>query len=191
MGSNKSLAYRRVDISLPPPLVSWGRLSSLARETIPSFFPSLPRPPTLSPLYPTHFTHLQPNGLQKWESQVQPSQQHPPCRSQAPSLKPLIFPGGVVSGHQSTVWHPVRPNSIFMEPTTTDRAPVTVGLSEENSHWKKRQRQKHVHHWQKLTRAQSIPGKIWMPTNQIRAISPRSRVSREPLARALKGSQGI
>ena len=41
---------------------------------------------------------------------------------------------------------------------------------------KKRQRQKHTHHWLQFTRAQSkrsIPGKIWMPTNQIRAIVAR------------------
>jgi len=37
----------------------------------------------------------------------------------------------------------------------------------------------------------SIPGKIWMPTNQIRAISARAHVSRELRARALQASRGI
>ena len=37
----------------------------------------------------------------------------------------------------------------------------------------------------------SIPGKIWMPTNQIRAILARARVYRELRARALQASRGI
>ena len=37
----------------------------------------------------------------------------------------------------------------------------------------------------------SIPGKTWMPTNQIRAISARSHASRELLARALQASRSI
>jgi len=36
-----------------------------------------------------------------------------------------------------------------------------------------------------------IPGKIWMPTNQIRAISAGAHVSRELRARALQASGGI
>jgi len=38
---------------------------------------------------------------------------------------------------------------------------------------------------------QSIPGKIWMPTNQIGVISARARVPRELRARAPQASQGI
>ena len=37
----------------------------------------------------------------------------------------------------------------------------------------------------------SIPGKIWMPTNQIRAISVGAHVSRELRARAPQASRGI
>ena len=38
---------------------------------------------------------------------------------------------------------------------------------------------------------QSIPGKIWMPTNQIRAMSARAHVYREVRARARQTSRGI
>jgi len=37
----------------------------------------------------------------------------------------------------------------------------------------------------------SIPGKIWMPSNQIRAASARAHVSRELRARALQASRSI
>jgi len=46
------------------------------------------------------------------------------------------------------------------ESNTKEGAPVAEGLPEETNaigDSRKRQRQKHVHHWQKLTRAQ-IPG---------------------------------
>jgi len=36
-----------------------------------------------------------------------------------------------------------------------------------------------------------IPGKIWMPSNQIRATPARTHVSRELRARALQASRGI
>ena len=36
-----------------------------------------------------------------------------------------------------------------------------------------------------------VPAKIWIPTNQIRATSPRAHVSREICARALQTSRGI
>jgi len=36
-----------------------------------------------------------------------------------------------------------------------------------------------------------IPGKIWMPSNQIRATPARAHVSRELRARALQASRGI
>jgi len=38
---------------------------------------------------------------------------------------------------------------------------------------------------------QSIPGKIWVPTNQTRAISASAHASRELLARAVQASRGI
>ena len=37
----------------------------------------------------------------------------------------------------------------------------------------------------------SIPGKTWMPANQIRAVSSAARVSRELRARAPQASRGI
>ena len=77
-----------------------------------------------------------------------------------------------------------------MESSTTEGAPVAEGLPEEtngigDSGKKKRQRQKHAQHWQQFMRARSIPGKIWMPTNQIRTITARAHASRELRARAL------
>jgi len=55
---------------------------------------------------------------------------------------------------------------------------------------KKRQRQKHVQHWQQFTRAQyqaiDSRKKNWMPTNQISSMSARAHVFRERRARALQ-----
>jgi len=49
--------------------------------------------------------------------------------------------------------------------------------------------------WQKVDACtvswQSIPGKIWMPTNQIRAKYAHADVSRELCARAPQASQSI
>jgi len=44
-----------------------------------------------------------------------------------------------------------------MESTTTEGAPVAGVLTEKTQEKKKRQRQKHAHHWQQFTRAQ-FPG---------------------------------
>ena len=49
------------------------------------------------------------------------------------------------------------PNNICMESTTTEGAPAAEGLPEETNAIgdprKKRQRQKHTHHWQQFARA--------------------------------------
>ena len=37
----------------------------------------------------------------------------------------------------------------------------------------------------------SIPGKIWIPTNQIRALCAHAHLSRELCARAVQASRGI
>ena len=91
------------------------------------------------------------------------------------------------------------PNSICMESTTVQEAPVAEGLPEQataiGDSRKTTQRQKHAQHWQLFTRAQfpggRFPGKIWMPTNQIRSMSTGARVSRELHTRALQASPGI
>jgi len=85
------------------------------------------------------------------ESQAQLSQQH------RPSLQTSRFTSGVVPGHQPTC----LPNSNCMESTTAEgatsgRGPIATGGDQQ--HWrlkkKKRQRQKHAHHWQQFTRVQ-------------------------------------
>ena len=87
------------------------------------------------------------------------------------------------------------PNSIYVESTTTEGAPVATGLleairdSRKPTETEARSPLATVHActlpwW-------SIPGKIWRPTNQITAISARARVPREIRARALQASWGI
>ena len=89
-----------------------------------------------------------------------------------------------------------------MESTSTEGAPVAEvlnGLQEEvnaiGDTRQKRQGQKHAHHGQQFTRAEFLgrqfPGKIWMPTNQIRVIPTNAHVSRELRARAPQVSRGI
>jgi len=75
-----------------------------------------------------------------------------------------------------------------MASTTTEEAPVAEGLPEEangvGDSRKKKTTETEAHSTLPTVDActfsgWSIPGKIWMPTNQIRAISARARVSRE------------
>ena len=74
-----------------------------------------------------------------------------------PEANPSIFTSGVEPRHQPTC----LPNNICMESITTEGALVAEGLSEEANRaletQKKRQRQKHAHHWQQFRRAQ-FPG---------------------------------
>jgi len=98
------------------------------------------------------------------------------------------MPSGVVSGHQPT----------FMDSTTTEGVPVAESLPEEANAIEDSRKNdiggKHAQLWQQLMRALSrilIPGKIWIPTNQIRALPARARVYRQLRARALQASRGI
>jgi len=85
-----------------------------------------------------------------------------------------------------------------MGSTTTEGAPVAEGLQEETNGIGDSRKTTETE-----TRASpatvhactipgwSIPGKIWMLTNQIRAISAGAHVSREFRTRALQASRGI
>jgi len=90
---------------------------------------------------------------------------------------------------------PWLPNSICMEPSTTrGSASGRKHTGGGQHHWRiDRDRSTlitgkglrvHSFRW-------SIPGKIWIPTNQIRDISARTHVPRELCARALQASRGI
>ena len=96
----------------------------------------------------------------------------------------------------------------YLESTPTEGVPVAEGLPEEtNSIGDSKKKKKQTNKNKKTTETearsllptvyaclasrQSIPGKIWKPTNQIRAISAGAHVSREFRARALQASPGI
>ena len=98
----------------------------------------------------SHFTHLQQDELLTLNCHGNVLL----ARSQTPSFQ-NSFPSGVVSGHQLTY----LPNSIFtcrskiqqkerQWQRAYQRRPTPLEAQE-----KKRQRQKHAHHWQQFTRA--------------------------------------
>jgi len=125
------------------------------------------------------------------EPQAQLSQQHPPCRNAKPSK--LM--------ESTTEGAPVSPEAI--------RAAVVLGLGprlsaiaedlreEAHGNGDSRKTTETETHTSLATAyactvcKRPIPGKIWMPTNQIRALPARTHVSRELCARALQTSQGI
>ena len=85
-----------------------------------------------------------------------------------------------------------------MELTTTEGAPVAEGLPEETNGTgdSRKTTETEARSWLATVDActvpgWSIPGKIWMPTNQIRAISAGAHVPRELCARALQASRSI
>ena len=132
MGSNDSLAYRRVDISLPLPLVSRGRLTRVLLERL--FLPSFLLYLALSfflPFLPLHSPSTRRttnrNGSLEFNRHSNILLFVAPKRQVFKTW--YSHARGVVSGHQSTVWRAVRPNSICVESTTTDTSPVAVGLS--------------------------------------------------------------
>ena len=127
------------------------------------------------------------------ESQAKLLQQH---RSQTPieAFKTSIFPSGMVPGHQPTY----PPNSIYMESTITEGAPVADGLQEETNGIGDSRKATETEPRASLATVYactvpgwSIPGKILIPTNQITAPSVHSHVSRELRVRALQAPRGI
>jgi len=106
---------------------------------------------SLSPHFPTSLTFNQRGYEKKWSLKLN-------CH-----LLPDAKPSKLQYPKRRGTW---APNSICMESTTTEGAPVAEGLPEEtngigNSRKKKRQRQKHAHNWQGFTRAE-FPGG-WFP----------------------------
>jgi len=86
--------YRRVGISLPPPLVSQGKLAgSCPRDYCPPCFP----PFLALALFLPILTFNQRNYEQKWTLKLN-FHSNIPLRRQ--SFKTSIFPSGVVPGHQ-------------------------------------------------------------------------------------------
>jgi len=124
----------------------------------------------------SHFTHLSPdrlllnrNGVSS--STVTAASSLSKRCSKTPSLQ-TVYPSGVASGHQPTC----LPKSICLESTTPERAPV----AEDNQTAMETQEKKTTETETRSTLPTayaytvsrwSIPGKIWMPTNQIRVLS--------------------
>jgi len=106
-------------------------------------------------------------------------------RSHTPSFE-NVFPRGVVSGHLSTEQHLHG----------AEGAPVAEGLPEapgghDIGHSRKKTTETESHSplptvYTCRASSRSSPGKIWMTTNQITAVSACARVSRELRARALQ-----
>jgi len=176
----------RVDISLHPPQVSLAgqTLESCRVTTLPAFLLSS-HSLSFSPF--SHFTHLHPEGLRNgMESQAQQSRQR---RSYTQSLLNFNIPkrrGTWAPAYVSTEQHLHGVNYNRSRENASGRGP-TGG---DQRHWrlkKKRQRQNHAQHLQQFTRAQFPSRQIWIPTNQIKAIS---HVSRELRARALQAFGG-
>jgi len=188
-----SKAYKRVDISL----VSRGTLESLARQTTESPLPSYHSSPSLTFSSFSYFTHLQPDDTTTKKCSVKLN-----ChgnilmaRSQAPSLQ-NSFPSGVGSGHQTYVptLH-YMPDSNYNRRCTSGRGPIPEEANAIGDSRKKNDRDRstlptgyslRVHNSRR-----TIPGKIWMSTNQNRAIVARAHVYRQITARAAQASQGI
>ena len=154
--------------------------------TTPPCLPSFLTLRLFLPILPLHSPSTR-GTTKKMESEAQLSQQH--------RAKPSNFQYLLAAWCLSTS----LPNSICMESTTTEGAPVAEGLREDtNGIGDSRKKTTETE-----TRASlaivytcrvsgwSIPGKIWKPTNQIRAISAGAHVSRELRARALQASRGI
>ena len=126
MGTDTSLSLQE-SWHLPPSSISLAgqTLQSFPRDYMYSSLPSFfPRPPSLSLHSLTSLTFNQRDYEKKWSLKFN-------CHSNR--------------------------TAFCMESTTTEGAPVAEGLPEEtNGTWdsrKKRQRQKHAHHWQQFTRA--------------------------------------
>ena len=167
---------------------------SRAGEESPLCLSSFLLPPSLSPRSSTSLTRRTTNR-DRSSPKLNCHSKILPVKSLLPDAKPFkteIPKRRGLSGHQPTclcrtasVWSQLQQRS------ASGRGPTGGG----QRHWRlrrKRQRQKHAHHWQKFTRAHFrviVSRQIWMPTNQIRVISAHARVSRELGARALQALQ--
>ena len=140
-----------------PFLLAGQTLENLACETTPPCLPSFLASLSFSPF--SHFNHIPTEGLRtEMVSQAQPSQQH---RSQTPILQNFntlkrrcAWAPAYVSSEQHL--HGVNYNG-------PEGAPVVEGLPEETNgigDSRKRQRQKHVRHWQQFTRAHFPGGRV-------------------------------
>jgi len=168
-------AYRRVEIALLLPLVLIG--GRLLRVWPAKLLPAL----SLS-LFLLHSPSTRWNTNESgvlWSLTVTTS-----SLEKLAVIREALFPRGFVSGqstHASTDKKSVT--------TLTEGAPVAEALPEEadaiGDSRKKRQTLKHTWYqeWEKWG--------IWMPTNQIRAMSGRAYASRESCVRALQTSRGI
>ena len=123
------------------------------------------------------------------ESQAQLSQQH---RSQTQSLQNFNIP------KRRGAWAQPRclSNRICMESTTAEEAQVPTGGDQR--HWRLKTKTTETESRSPLATVYactaswwSVPGKIWMPTNQIRDMPLRAHVFRELRARAPQASRSI
>ena len=114
---------------------------------------AFPLPPSLSPH--SHFNYLQPDGILAMLSQAQRSVTSSWSNrlSQMPSLQNLCRVVSTSFTHQHL--HVVNYN----RGSASGRGPTGGGQRLGDSR-KKRQRWKHAHHWQQLTRAQFPGGRI-------------------------------
>jgi len=183
IGSNNSLSLQE-SWHLPPFSISHAgqTRSSLARMTTPPCLPSSLALLLFLPFF--HFTHLQPEGLRKeMESRAQLSQQH---RSQSPRLQTFNIHKRLAPTYVSTEQHLHGDN--YNRGSASGRGP-TRG---DQRHWRLKKKTTETETCSSLARVYacvipgwSIPGKIWMSTNQIRVTATGAHVSRELCARAL------
>jgi len=151
---------------------SWPLLPS----SVPAFllFLSLPSPSCRS--------HPQPDGLlTKMESQAQ-----------TPSLQNLRIPkrrGGWAPACTSTEQHLQQQRERQWQRAYPRRQ--TALKTQEKETTETEARSPLATAYACTVSRRSNPGKIWIPTNQIRVLSPRAHVSREIPARALQASRGI
>ena len=142
-------------------------------------------PPLHSPL-----TRWSTNG-----NRDQLSQHYNPCQNLVPRCRAFK----TYSLWRGFSFQPTRrPNSVDMDSNTTEGEPVAEGLPEAaNAIGDSRQNDRDgstlttANSSRVISSRRSIPGKIWMPTNQIKSTSACAHASRELRTRALQASLGI